>query len=693
MRRPLLAALRPLLFALLAPCFAGPLAAQSCPAPRTALVLSGGGAKGLAHIGVLRALDSLGIRPDLVVGASMGSVVGAMYASGYSGRALDSLVRQMPVGSLFRTFDPRAPRSLGPLQPLLVWEFGERGFTLQGAAVREPEANALLNAAMLRGNLLARGDFDRLPIPLRVVATDLADRAAISIAGGDLARAVRASIAIPLVFAPEKIDGRFLADGGLSANVPVEVARASGAERVIVSDAAERQPEEQNLYSHFELAQRLLGFLFEQPPADLRDGDVYIRPDIGGYESLDFDAERVAELIALGRRAADTLLPAAVCRTTPAGNGAVAPADHGLPRTVGAVRADSGGDTERAAIARALGLAPGDSLDVEALRTRLRRLGTSERYIAGWLYPAGVGDTVSFDIATARAPDRIAALGLAYDNEVGGRMWLGAVERMLPGGIEGSIALLLGNLRKDVSLGIRRAAPAAGTTFVPALTLRLGRENLRLFDAEGDEAGLARTREAVVFGGVERELGDGWSAAVGGLAHWWLTPDLATDRALGGLARVSLAARSVDHELDAELAWTDRYRRATLELDPSLRAGRFRLRPRARVGWGRDLPAQLTMPLGGDDGFPGLHLGERRGDREAMAALQLAWPVIGPVLLQVEGAVGRTALGGDLFSDDGWLAGIRGGIGADTPVGPLRFEYGRSTGGRNAVFVRLGRWF
>ena len=647
---------------------------------------------------MLRALDSLGIRPDLVVGASMGSVVGAMYASGYSGRALDSLVRRMPVGSLFRTFDPRAPRSLGPLQPLLVWEFGQRGFTLQGAAVREPEANALLNAAMLRGNLLARGDFDQLPIPLRVVATDLADRAAVSIAGGDLARAVRASIAIPLVFAPEKIDGRFLADGGLSANVPVEVARASGAVRVIVSDATERQREEQNLYSPIELAQRLLGFLFEQPPADLREGDVYIRPDIEGYESLDFATERVAELIALGRRAADSLLPAAACRNVPDGDRAAAPnVGDALPRTVGAVRTapDDGAiaDAEPTEIARALGLASGDPLDAEAVRTRLRRLGTSERYIAAWLYPTGTGDTVSFDIATARAPDRIAALGLAYDNELGGRMWLGAVERMLPGGVEGSIALLLGNLRKDASLGIRRAAPAAGTEFVPALTLRLGRENLRLFDAAGEEAGLARTREAVVFGGVERELGAGWSAAAGGVSHWWRNPDLSTDRALGGLARVTLGARSADHELDAELAWTDRYRRGSLVVDPSLRAGRVRVRPRARIGWGEDLPEQLTMPLGGDDGFPGLHLGERRGDREAMAALQLAYPVIGPVLLQVEGAVGRTALGGELFGDDGWLAGIRGGIGADTPVGPLRFEYGRSTGGRGAVFVRLGRWF
>ena len=82
---------------------AATLAGQECRPPRTALVLSGGGAKGLAHIGVLRTLDSLGIRPDLVVGTSMGAIVGAMYASGYSGREIDSLAHMLPVASLFRS--------------------------------------------------------------------------------------------------------------------------------------------------------------------------------------------------------------------------------------------------------------------------------------------------------------------------------------------------------------------------------------------------------------------------------------------------------------------------------------------------------------------------------------------------------------------------------------------------------------
>src|SRR3954465_1443543 len=212
-----------------------PAAAQTCRPARTALVLSGGGAKGLAHIGVLRILDSLGIRPDLVVGSSMGAIIGAMYASGYTGREIDSLARALPISDLFRTYQPRSPRSWGPVQPLLLWDQGERGFNLQSASVAENEVNALVNAAMLRGNLLARGNFDSLPIPFRAVAADLRNRSPVVLSSGDLARAVRASFAIPLIFTPESLGGRILTDGGLAANIPTTVARAAGAQRLIVS--------------------------------------------------------------------------------------------------------------------------------------------------------------------------------------------------------------------------------------------------------------------------------------------------------------------------------------------------------------------------------------------------------------------------------------------------------------------------
>src|SRR6476661_8813214 len=291
------------------------LHAQQCQAPRTALVLSGGGAKGLAHIGVLRVLDSLGVRPDLVVGTSMGAVVGALYASGYSGRELDSLARVAPLAALFRTYQPLAPRSLGILQPLVVWEEGARGFAVQSASVVEAEANALVNAAMLRGNLLARGDFDSLPIPFRAVATDLSNRQTVMLRGGDLAQAVRASAAVPLLFAPERRAGRFLADGGLSANIPVAVARAEGAGRVIVVDATEHPRDSVEIYTPLLVADRLVQFLFQQSADSLGPGDLFIRPDVDGFASLNFSRGSIDRLLDRGLRAANAVVPPAECRS------------------------------------------------------------------------------------------------------------------------------------------------------------------------------------------------------------------------------------------------------------------------------------------------------------------------------------------------------------------------------------------
>jgi hypothetical protein len=124
-----------------------------------------------------------------------------------------------------------------------------------------------------------------------------------------------------------------------------------------------------------------------------------------------------------------------------------------------------------------------------------------------------------------------------------------------------------------------------------------------------------------------------------------------------------------------------------------LRTGPFQLQPRLRLGWGEHLPLQSTFPLGGDDGFPGLHLGERRGDREALLGLMFTYDLISPFVVRVEAVTGRSATGGGLLDSTGWLAGIRGGVGAHTPVGPIRVEYGLASNGRGALFVRLGRWF
>ena len=651
-------------------------------------MLSGGGAKGIAHVGVLAALDSLGIRPDLVIGSSMGAAVGALYASGYSGRVLDSLVRAVPLSQLFRTYRPRAPRSLGVLRPLVMWEQGERRFNLQSASIVEPEVNALLSAAMLKGNLIARGDFDSLPIPFRAVATDLATGKLVVIRSGDLAQAVRASVAIPLLFAPELRDSQFLADGGLSANIPVAVARAEGAERVIVSDATEHSAAAFDGYSPISVADRLIEFLFQQPAESLGPGDVLVRPDVEGFTSLNFSPRKLERLLANGRAAADTSLGGIECRRAPAPG-----PERQAPRRVTGFTAGGANDSERLALGRMLGFGLSDTLDADLLRSRVRGLGASDAYNSVWLGPHGGGDSVGFDLSIRRASRRVVAIGLGYDNELGGRMWAGAVDRRLFGlALEGSVALFLDGFRKELYTGFRRKFQLARQLMDPTLTLRLATEDVRQFDADGKELDELETDEGLGFLGVERVFPHGWEVALGLHGHVWGEPAQDGLSTLGLAARVIRVSRTRGRVVRAEGVWSGVYQRARLEAELLGQFGVVRFTPRMMVGWGNDLPIQLAFPLGGDEGFPGLHIGERRGDREAMLGLMFTAPLKGPLLGRVEFAGGRTANGGPLLDDDGWVGGIRAGIGADTPVGEVRLEYGYGTEDRGAVFVRLGDW-
>jgi NTE family protein len=665
-----------------------PVEAQTCRPARTALVLSGGGAKGLAHIGVLRVLDSLEIRPDLVVGSSMGAVIGGMYASGYSGREIDSLARALPIADLFRTYQPRAPRSLGLIQPLVIWEQGDRRFTIRSAAVSEAEINALVNAAMLRGNLIARGNFDSLPIPFRAVAANLADRTPVVLATGDLARAVRASFAVPLVFAPESLDGRILADGGLAANIPVAVARAAGAERIIVSDATQHPDDSLDLFSPIVLADRLLGFLFEQSTDSLGAEDVLVRPAVEGFPGLNFSAGNVDRMIRLGCGAADTTLPKARC--LPRRPGSAPPT---LPSKVVGVTIERTNASEQLALRRLLGLGSSDSLDADLLYSRVRHLANSEAFQAVWLAPRGAGDSVAFDVSVLRAPRRVAGLGLVYDNELGGRMWTGAVDRRLFDlALEGSAALYLGEFRKELYLGFRRNYQLGRQLMTPVFTTRLATESVRRFDPDGDELGTAFTREALGFLGVERLFDAGWRVSLGLSGHAWREPG--RNRSTLGLGAQGVkAGRSGEQVLGIDLIWTGLYHRAAFDGEVLVKTGSLRLEPRLRVGWGERLPLQATFPLGGEDGFPGLHIGERRGDREFVLSALLTYALKGPFVGRVELAAGRSAVGGEILASAGWLAGARAGVGAETPLGPVRFEYGLTQGGRRAVFVRLGRWF
>jgi NTE family protein len=673
--------------ALFAAGLTGTAAGQACPPVRTALVLSGGGAKGIAHIGVLAALDSLGIRPDLVVGTSIGAIVGGLYASGYSAREIDSLARELPMEQIVRPFRVASPHAWDSRVPLLFLVRGRRRFAFETGLVMENQPNARLNAAMLRGNLLARGRFDRLPIPFRAIATDLRDRSTVVLAEGDLARAVRASSAIPLIFPPVLVGDSVLVDGGLSANIPIAEARAAGAERVIVSDVTEHLEDTLDVESPLALADQLLGFLFRQPEAALHPGDVMIRPAVQPFRSLDFSRSSVREILRRGRQAADSSLAAAACLPRGPRPPPVRP-----PTSLESWTVTTGPGPDSILIHRMLALGGQRRLDPARLRQRLIEIAEAEALRGIWLNPSGSGDTVRLAIEPIRAPGLVGGVGLAYDHELGGRVWAGLFDRRLFGTtLEASGTVAIGTLEREVA-GTALWHTDAGWSRVAQLsTLRIRSEDIRRFDPDGESLPAIGTSEASFEAGLELRPARSWRVRTLGTVRSWGGEGIRGRSTVGATIR---AARSgLDGlDLDLEATATTAYRLARLSGRWPLGDRTWSVLPVVRLGWATALvPLQSTFSLGGDAGFPGMHLGERRGTRELAGSVRIGRSLKGPLEARLLLAVGRAWF--ENVPDQDWLGGARIGVGADTPVGPIDVGYGAATNGRRAVFIRLGQWF
>jgi len=671
---------------ILAGALAREVAGQECRPARTALVLSGGGAKGLAHIGVLNALDSLGIRPDLVVGTSMGAIVGGLYASGYTAREIDSLARALPISEIVRPFRTTAPHAWDRRLPIVFLVRGRSGFALQTGIVEENGPNARLNTAMLRGNLLARGDFDQLPIPFRAVATDLRDRSTVVLGRGDLARAVRASSAIPLIFPPVLAGGAVLVDGGLSASIPVAEARAEGAERVIVSDVTEHLADTLDVESPLALADQLLGFLFQQPGASLAPGDVMIRPDVQEFRSLEFTRESIEQILRRGRLAADTALSRGSCfpRRPP-------PAARALPTRLADWTVTTGSATDSTVVARMLRLTPSSPLEPDRLRERLLGLAEAETFHGVWLNPTGSADTVSFRVEPIPAPKLVGGAGLAYDHELGGEVWAGIFNRRLFGTtLEASALLTLGRLQRELYATALWHVDAGWSRLTPIISLRLRTEDIRRFDPSGRELESVATGRAGLSSGVELRPARAWRIRLSAEALTWGREAARGDAALGGSIRLSREWRTGPQVLGDVLV-NGAFQSAAAALTWPLVSRSWTVVPGFRLGLGADLPLQWTFPLGGDEGFPGLHLGESRGSREAHTAVRIGYAVKGPIEIRLLLAAGRAWTPG--VGTEDWLAGARLGLGADTPVGPIDVAYGVATNGRGALYLRLGKWF
>lgn len=666
----------------------------SCEPARTALVLAGGGSKGLSHIGLLQALDSLGIRPDLIVGTSMGAIIGAMYASGESAREIEARVRSARLDLMIRDYEPMVSSSLGGLKPLAVWERETTKWVIQTGTVREGEVSARLSRIALRANLMARGDFDRLPVPFRAVATDLDDRSVVAIGTGDLARALRASMALPLLLRPVVIDGRTLVDGGLSSNVPVGVARAMGAERIIVSTIASPKPDAAAFEDPLTVTSAVFEYLWVQDSLHLRAHDVLVPQPTAAYGMMDFEPSTIDSLIALGRRTADAALRGASCVQSIARG----PITGAFPDTVGRARISATGIRDGDAVLRSLALVPRTPLDPALVSSGIGRFTAQERYRGLWLNPTGRGDQVDFDVLLDPAPSKSFGFGVAFDHMMSGRVWVGGVNRNLGDkDLEGTALFTAGTYRTDFTVAARRRA-RIGRRYLPVGgSIELMTEDIRQYQGEGELPTVDVDQASVVIG-MRPLFEPGWTYELGADYRLWRQP-LTPWRGTVG-ARYAVRFRtggSPEPAVDFDALGLRAWQRVHLNLAHADSIGRVMIRPKVRAAWGRELPLQETFVLGGIDGFAGLRMMEKRGDRELFGSLLVRWPIVGRLHGRVEPMVGVSG-NGDFFSGPQELDGIllvggRIGVEFETPIGPIRVEQGFNNLNRRQALVRLGHWF
>ncbi|WP_461533823.1 patatin-like phospholipase family protein [Sinomicrobium sp.] len=271
---------------------------------KVGLVLSGGGAKGLAHIGVLKAIEEAGVRIDYIGGTSMGGIVGALYASGYSAEQLDSIFRVVDFSELIQDNLPRSARTFYEKKNYeryaLTLPFDKFKVSFPRALSKGQNIYNLLVKLLYHVNDVE--DFDKLPIPFFCIATNVETGEAVKLDKGYLPEAILASGAFPSLFNPVDIEGKVLIDGGVVNNYPIEELKALGADKIIGVDVQDPLADRDQLNSAMDILFQINNYrTVNDMKFKKEETDVYIKPDIEGFSVVSFDKGQV--IIANGEKA------------------------------------------------------------------------------------------------------------------------------------------------------------------------------------------------------------------------------------------------------------------------------------------------------------------------------------------------------------------------------------------------------
>jgi len=701
--------------------------------PKIGLVLGGGGALGFAHVGVLRALEAQRVPIDFIAGTSMGAIIGGLYAGGMSPDEIQSFLESLDWTEVMNDETPRRELYFRRKREDQRYLF-ELGLNFDGPKLGTGMASGQKFINLLQWKTLRSAhitDFDQLPIPYRAMATDLRSGTSHELDRGNLATAMRASMAVPGIFTPVELDGRILVDGGVTENLPVEVVKAMGAEIVIAVDvgSAADKVDPERLRTLGGILRRT--YAVSQRPRSLEQlllADVGIQPELNDFLAPQF--QRVSELIPLGEQATlarqDELAPYGV--DAEAYDAHLARQRRPLPRPmrIEAIHVSGHQRVDERLIRGRIFIQPGEELDERRLRLDLMRvygIGEFERVLFR-LDRAGDGTgELHYDVREKAWGPLYLAFGLRlqsdFEKDADWTILVNVTRRSLNAlGAEWRNELEAGSVQGFVSEFYQPLDPGGIVFIAPTIEYRSVIEKVYSADrhiADYDVRRLegrldigiqlrhyAELRAGPVWGGGKAYIETGTSdlPRFDETYAGWSTSLILDrqDRTVFAREGYYLEARGLfareamggDRDFDrVKGVWRHQQSIGNHTFTAGFQGG---------TGLGRRLPGYSQFTLGGPFGFSGLAEGQFRGSYLGVASLGYRYRLLTLPYQFGRGIYAITRLDcGNVWAYrvdvDDVRYGATVGIGADTVIGPIYLTYGAASGGHGRFYFSLGTVF
>lgn len=671
--------------------------AETAP-PRWALVLSGGAARGIGHIGVLRALEEEGIRPDLVCGTSMGALVGALYATGYSSAQIHDMMLETDWDEIFGREQERFEWRDTVIPKPWVALVGEGlQLHLPSGLVDDSYLNFTLARYFLYSEAIAQGDFDRLPIPFRCVGADAETTTPVVFRSGSIARAVRTSISIPPLF-PAIPDGNtLLVDGGLASNLPVSTARALAPTRILAVDVSLPPTDLNDRSSLFQVSWAIFDRINRRSQLDtLSSHDRLISLSLPRHGPGDFTAcdslielgyrearAAVHEFAELVRAESDTVRRDSVRVLLPAARNQVVWLDR------------AGQESPRADVAgRLFGTTPVNTFDPGVLSEGFESVYRADMFVSAWPTFMVANDTTTISMRVESRPASEVLFAMGYDNDLELRLNTSLVVRPMSRRVPDKITLgfTFDPHRRNLFFALEPHSLGRGSD---GWFFRGGwREtDVRLFDADRHISESSVDRIEGIAGG-QVGLARDYSLQAG-LGYGFVDNDGRDQGGLLGSVRLQSSSVFGQGIQTVFMLGHDPYAAVVARATFDVRTGPVIVRTSMRAGSSsKKTPGDELQALGGPDMLAGLRRREWLGHDRVAGELRIIRKLNSVARVFAYGQGGLMTQSVSRPDLDGTFH-IAGGAGfeADVPFGPLQIDWGINDEGEFRFDFNFGQRF